>query len=118
MMNNIGSVMSQAFGPDQVRGHDVPLARTRAGHFAGPGDPVQPTDGEQEFSRMLFDSLGEVSRLEQAHTDLSIQAVIDPDSVHPHDVTIAANQASLALNLTRNIVDRVVQGYQEITNLR
>ncbi len=113
-----GSVMSQGFGPDQVRGHDVPLARTREGHFAGPGDPVQLPDGEQAFSRMLFDSLGEVSRLEQAHTDLSIQAVVNPDSVHPHDVTIAANQASLALSLTRNVIDRVIQAYREITNLR
>ena len=117
-MNNIGSMMTHGFSPDQVRGHDVPLARTRAGHFAGSGDAVQRTDGDEAFSRMLFDSLGEVSRLEQAHTDLSIQAIIDPDSVHPHDVTIAANQASLALSLTRNVIDRVVQAYREITNLR
>lgn len=117
-MDSIGSIMSQGFSTDQVRGNDVLLARTRAGHFAGPGEPVDAADGEQAFSTMLFDSLGEVSRLEQNHTDLSIQAVIDPDSVHPHDVTIAANQASLALSLTRNVVDRVIQGYREISNLR
>ncbi|MFP4509589.1 MAG: flagellar hook-basal body complex protein FliE [Spirochaetota bacterium] len=117
-MDSIGSMMSPGLSADQVRGNDVLLARTRAGHFAGPGEPVDAASGEQAFGMMLLDSLDEVSRLEQTHTDLSVQAVIDPDSVHPHDVTIAANQASLALNLTRNVIDRVIQGYREISNLR
>lgn len=111
----------------QPTGDMFQLASTNVGHFSGPqplsarpmpaGAEAEHT-GEGSFGDMLMNGLSEVSRLDRHHENLSIQAVVDPDSVNPHDVTIAASQASLALNLTRNIVDRVVQGYQEITNLR
>ena len=117
MMNNI-----------QAAGDMFDLAATNARHFAGPeplsvrGMPTEPvgagSQARQDFGSMLLDGLNEVSSLERNHENLSIQSVVDPESVEPHEITIAANQASLALNLTRNIVDRVVQGYQEITNLR
>ncbi|MFP4643060.1 MAG: flagellar hook-basal body complex protein FliE [Spirochaetales bacterium] len=112
----------------QAGGDMFNLAVTNSGHFAGPeplsvrGMPTEPVGAgstdRQDFGSMLLDGLNEVSNLERTHESLSTQAVVDPESVEPHEVTIAANKASLALNLTRNVVDRVVQGYQEITNLR
>lgn len=102
--------------PLGVRGDAQQVAGEAGGNASALGD-AGASSGE-DFGSMLLDGLNEVSNLEQQHEELSVQSVVDPDSVNPHDVTIAANQASLALSLTRNVVDRVVQGYQEITNLR
>jgi flagellar hook-basal body complex protein FliE len=38
--------------------------------------------------------------------------------VDTHDVTIAAAKANLSLSITKNVVDRVIQGYREISTLR
>ena len=65
-----------------------------------------------------MDGLGQVNRLEQDAQQLSIQAVTNPDSVDVHDVTIAAAKAELALSITKNVVDRVIQAYKEIQNVR
>ncbi len=107
-----------ALGPADVSGDLFALARTNPDHMGAPGDPPVADTPRTDFGSMLIDGLNEVSSLERTHEHLSVQAIVDPDSVNPHDVTIAASQASLALNLTRNVVDRVVQAYQEITNLR
>jgi flagellar hook-basal body complex protein FliE len=67
---------------------------------------------------MLLSGLGEVSQLDQDAQSLSVQAVLDPESVDAHDVTIAAAKAELALSITKNIVDRVIEAYREIQNIR
>jgi flagellar hook-basal body complex protein FliE len=65
-----------------------------------------------------MDSLTRVSDLQKQHDQLSVQAVVNPDSVDPHDVTIAAAKANLSLSITKAVVDRALQAYQKISNLR
>jgi flagellar hook-basal body complex protein FliE len=94
------------------------LAATRQGHFVG-RNGVAPT-GEQDgsFAQMLMDGLNSVNTLERTAENLSVQAVVNPDSVDVHDVTIAAAKAEMALSITKNVLDRVIQAYREIQNLR
>jgi flagellar hook-basal body complex protein FliE len=66
----------------------------------------------------LIGSLNDVNAQQMSHEQLSIQAIVDPDSVEPHDLTIAAAKASTSLSITKNVVDRVIQAYRDITNLR
>lgn len=116
---NLATTNNRHFAGPQplgVRGGAEQLAGEAAGGSQALGDAGE-SSGEN-FGSLLMNGLNEVSNLEQRHEELSVQSAVDPESVNPHDVTIAANQASLALNMTRNVVDRVVQGYQEITNLR
>jgi flagellar hook-basal body complex protein FliE len=103
--------------PAEVHGDHFMLARTHSGHFAG---KHETPSGSQpgEFGSMLFRSLDQVNALQNRHEALSVQAIIDPDSVNPHDITIAAAQAELALNITKNVVDRVVRAYRDITTAR
>jgi len=65
-----------------------------------------------------MDSLNSVNSMQQTSEALSIQAVIDPESVNAHDVTIAAAKASMSLSITKNVVDRVIQAYREIQSVR
>lgn len=104
--------------PGHVRGDQFELRRTDARHFAGRNDAVQAEPTEFGFRDALVGSLEEVNGLQKRHEQLSIQAVVQPESVDPHDLTIAAAQANLSLNITKNVVDRVIQAYREITNLR
>lgn len=101
----------------QVTGDQFRLARTDARHFAGPNE--QPGESRApSFDQLLLNGLNEVSSLDQEHQDLSVQAIVNPDEVDAHDVTIAAAKANVALNLAKGVVDRVIQAYRDITNVR
>lgn len=136
------------FSSNEVSGHVFQLARTDPRHLAGRNEmgSLAPRAGQagrserdaaaaaegaaatgassetsaagQDFNRMLFDSLNEVNGYQQEHENLSVQSIINPDSVDPHDVTLAAAKANLSLSITKSVVDRVLQAYREITNLR
>ena len=105
------------FSAEQVTGDLFRLERTDARHLPGEGDAPQQTQ-QQSFDQMLMSSLGDVNQMQKDHANLAVQAVINPDSVDTHDVTIAAAKANLSLSITKNVVDRVIQGYREITSLR
>jgi flagellar hook-basal body complex protein FliE len=105
------------FGPEQVTGDLFRLERTHPRHYAGAGDALQQQP-RQSFDQMLMTSLGDVNQAQKDHANLAVQAVINPDSVDTHDVTIAAAKANLSLSITKNVVDRVIQGYREISTLR
>jgi len=105
------------FSTEQVTGDLFRLERTNPRHLAGSGDaPQQAT--QQNFDQMLMSSLSDVNQAQKDHANLAVQAVINPDDVDTHDVTIAAAKANLSLSITKNVVDRVIQGYREITSLR
>jgi flagellar hook-basal body complex protein FliE len=70
------------------------------------------------FDDAMLQALDKVSGLNQYASNLAQAAIIDPDSVDAHDLTIAQAEASLALNITRNILNRVVQGWRDIINTR
>ncbi|MFW5684251.1 MAG: flagellar hook-basal body complex protein FliE [Spirochaetota bacterium] len=102
----------------QVNGHELTLARTDPRHYAGRLDP-QPSGSQQgTFASMLLESLEGVNAEQQTADSLAVQAIVDPDNVNPHDVTIAAAKANLSLSITKSVVDRVIQAYREIQNVR
>ncbi|HUX50561.1 MAG TPA: flagellar hook-basal body complex protein FliE [Spirochaetia bacterium] len=103
--------------PDQVSGQTINLWRTDPRHVAGQGDQTGSGAGSQNFGQMLLDGLNEVNTLQQEHSKLAVQAVLDPKSVNVHDVTIAEAKANMALSIAKNVVDRVIQAYQTIINI-
>lgn len=103
----------------QATGNIIELARTNPRHLAGQSfGPAPPSGAAQSFGSMLLDSINSVNQMQQTSEALSVQAVTDPESVNAHDVTIAAAKASMSLNITKNVVDRVIQAYREIQNVR
>ena len=70
------------------------------------------------FADAMLQALDGVSAHQQFATTLHEMALIDPDSVDAHDITIAQAEASLSLNITRNILNRLVQSWRDVINTR
>ena len=108
----------------QVSGHELVLARTDSRHFTGRLDPELRTAAQGSsapggtFASLLLDSLNSVNDQQQTADQLAVQAVVDPEGVNTHDVSIAAAKANLSLSITKSVVDRVIQAYREIQNVR
>ena len=70
------------------------------------------------FADAMLGALDKVSAHHQFASGLHQAAIIDPDSVDIHDITIAQAQANLSLNITRNVLNRVVQAWRDLINTR
>ena len=70
------------------------------------------------FSDAMLGALDRVSASQQFASSLHQAAIVDPDSVDVHDITIAQAQASMSLNITRNVLNRLVQGWRDLINTR
>jgi len=66
----------------------------------------------------LLGSLDQVSGKQQSASALAQKAIIDPDSVDAHDISIAQAEAGMSLSIARNVLSRVVQGWKDIINTR
>ena len=102
----------------QVSGYVFEMARTDPRHLAGQSFGPAPASASRSFGNLLLESINSVNAMQQTSEALSIQAVVDPESVNAHDVTIAAAKASMSLSITKNVVDRVIQAYREIQSVR
>jgi len=103
---------------DQVSGHILELAMSNPRHMQGESFGPSPAVTGKSFGSMLLESLNSVNEMQQTSEALAVQAVTDPESVNAHDITIAAAKANMSLSITKNIVDRVIQAYREIQNIR
>ncbi|GHV85696.1 hypothetical protein AGMMS50230_13040 [Spirochaetia bacterium] len=70
------------------------------------------------FDQTMLKALDKVSGLQQQADYMYQQSVIDPDSVNVEDLTIAEGKANMSLNITRTILNRVVQAWKDIINTR
>jgi flagellar hook-basal body complex protein FliE len=70
------------------------------------------------FEDTMLQALDKVSAYQQTSSDLAQKAITDPGSVDIHDITIAQAEAGMALNITRNVLNRIVQGWRDIINTR
>ena len=107
------------FRVDQAAGHRVFVKTTDPRHISGADIPGHPAEeGEVTFQNMMFKALHGVNRLQQESDSLGVKMVIDPDSVDPHDITIAMAKANTALALTKAVIDRSVKAYTDILSIR
>lgn len=107
------------FGPSQVGGDIVTLRRTNPLHLnsAGQTGPINEP-AKAGFGSLLFDALNGVNDMAQKSLSLEQQAIVDPKSVNAHDITIALAEANMGVSITKAVVDRVLQAYQNIINVR
>jgi flagellar hook-basal body complex protein FliE len=81
-------------------------------------DAVGAKGGMGTFEDAMLQALDKVSGKQQYASALQQEAIINPDAVDVHDVTIAQAQANLSLGITRNILSRLVQGWRDLINTR
>ena len=73
---------------------------------------------EESFGNLLFKALGDVNSLQNESAALNQKLVTNPNSVNIHDVTMAGAKATLALSITKELIDRAIRAYKEIINVR
>lgn len=103
--------------PNQVSGDYFNLKTTNPLHYGDDGSQ-NTTQGDSSFSQLMFGALDSVNSDQQYAQKLEVQSVTDPNSVDVHDVTIAMAKAELSLSITKNVLDKVIQAYKDITTLR
>ena len=112
----------------------ISMHRTHPGHsgpldspYAGSGKNIlalqekigaQGVTGAGTFEQAMLQALDRVSGAQQTASHLQREAIINPDSVNVHDITVAQAEASMALGITRNILSRLVQGWRDLINTR
>ena len=72
----------------------------------------------EPFTESMLSALDRVSAYHQFASNLNQMAITDPDSVNVEDVTIAQAEASMALNITRNVLSRLIQSWRDLINTR
>ena len=113
---------------------DLPLKVTHPKHmssesvdFLGEGRKITETEKKigagavtrsGVFEEVMLGALDKVSAYQQFASGLHQQAITDPDSVDVHDITIAQAEASMSLNITRNVLSRLVQSWRDLINTR
>ena len=113
---------------------DLPLTLTHRSHmqhnfsdFLSLGNEISRVGGEigseaairsGSLSDTMLRALDSVSAQQQFASALHQQAILDPNSVDVHDITIAQAQARMTLDIARSVLNRVVQGWRDIINTR
>ncbi|WP_304223825.1 flagellar hook-basal body complex protein FliE [Gracilinema caldarium] len=122
------------YKPELVSGDKIPMAVTNprhlvpmTGQYQASGTALSELGNKVgaeavlrsgSFEDAMLKALDSVNADQNLSTDLMETMVTDPDSVDPHDVTIAMAKANLSLNITRTVLDRIVKGWKEIINTR
>ncbi|MDR0669124.1 MAG: flagellar hook-basal body complex protein FliE [Treponema sp.] len=70
------------------------------------------------FEQAMLEALDQVSVMDVFASELAQKAITEPESVDVHDITIAQAKAGMALDISRNILSRLVQGWKDIINTR
>lgn len=108
-------------GAAQAMGDIVGVFKTNERHM-GPDAVAGVTPAARDFYSMLgtglSESINSVNDLQYNSMDLIQASLLDPDSVNPHDVTIALREATMSLEITKAVVDKAIAAYREIINLR
>jgi flagellar hook-basal body complex protein FliE len=131
----------QIYKPELVNGDKVPMAVTHPKHLVpadgsfvvggaiarGRGAVISELGAKigsdaairsGSFEDAMLRALDRISAEQQFSADLAQKAVTDPDSMDPQDIAIAQAKAGMSLNIARNILNRVVQGWKDIINTR
>lgn len=72
----------------------------------------------KDFSSLISGPLDKVSDQIKDSEQKVESFLIDPDSVDPHDVTLALAKANMSVSMTKQVVNTALKAYREITSLR
>jgi flagellar hook-basal body complex protein FliE len=131
----------EIYKPELVSGDKIPMAATHPKHLvpangpyivggsvaAGRGAVISELGARigsdaavrsGSFEDAMLRALDKISAEQQFAADLVQRAITDPDSMDPQDITIAQAKAGMSLNIARNVLNRVVQGWKDVINTR
>jgi flagellar hook-basal body complex protein FliE len=92
----------------------LPIGSAAAGNIASAADGAKSGAG---FGSVMNDLIGQVNT-SQAKADQMIEALALGEPVEVHQVMIALNEASSALNLTLQVRNKALEAYQDVMRLQ
>ena len=117
-----------------AKNYAAQMVRTHPKHMLPPDSPyfgsgnniirLEKTIGAEHvtragtFEHAMLQALDKVSGTQLSASNLGKEAILNPDSVDIHDITITQAQAAMALDITRNVLSRLVQGWRDLINTR
>lgn len=78
--------------------------------------PVTSSEAQQTFANTLKDAISNVNA-QQLQSDTMTQKLINGGDVELHEVMIASQKASITLNATMEVRNKVIEAYQEIMRM-
>ncbi len=75
-----------------------------------------PSESQKNFGTFLKDAIQDVN-IQQIESDNMTQKLIMGENVDLHNVMITAQKASIALNATMEVRNKVIEAYQEIIRM-
>lgn len=75
-----------------------------------------PYEAQQNFATTLKDAIANVNS-QQITSDTMTQKLISGENVDLHEVMIASQKASISLNATLEVRNKVIEAYQEIMRM-
>ncbi|MDR2404117.1 MAG: flagellar hook-basal body complex protein FliE [Spirochaetaceae bacterium] len=122
------------YRPELVTGDKVPMVVTNPKHmvplkgaYTASGAAISELGNKigaeavlrtGSFEDVMLQALDKVSAAQQFSANLSQNAITDPGSVDIHDITIAQAKARMSLDITRTVLNRIVQGWRDLINTR
>lgn len=83
----------------------------------GKKERVTPFEAQQSFSKMLKESIEKVNE-SQIQSDKMTEKLVLGENVDLHEVMIASQKASIALQATIEVRNKVIEAYQEIMRMQ
>ena len=77
---------------------------------------VTSADAQQTFANTLKDAISKVND-QQIQSDTMTEKLINGGNVDLHEVMIASQKASITLNATMEVRNKVIEAYQEIMRM-
>ncbi|MFB5087117.1 flagellar hook-basal body complex protein FliE [Psychrobacillus sp. PGGUH221] len=77
---------------------------------------ISPFEAQQNFGDFLKSAIESVNANQKA-SDVVTEKLIRGENVELHDVMIASQKASITLNATMEIRNKVIEAYQEIMRM-
>lgn len=82
------------------------------------GNAVGKGGNDDDFAQTLMDVLGEVNDSQQKARQVGNDFMTGQHGVDIHDLKIAMERASIAMNLTMQVRNKLLDAYQEISRMQ
>jgi flagellar hook-basal body complex protein FliE len=84
---------------------------------AATSSSAKPADAQKSFAAFLKDAINQVND-EQIKADQLTEKLVKGENVDLHQVMIASQKASISLQLTLEIRNKVIEAYQEMMRMQ
>ncbi|HOJ49245.1 MAG TPA: flagellar hook-basal body complex protein FliE [Spirochaetota bacterium] len=101
-----------------LKPYDVNLKINNNKHISDNLYTRKPDNVVGSFGEALNNAFSNLNDLQINAEQLQVKMVTDPESVNPHEVSIAQTKAELALSFAKSVITRLVDGFKELQNLR